>query len=129
MDLRSIPVSERTNTIREQIEYFDLRGSSFLLVSAIAASIETMLNKPIPDTFNLHWKNIISLHQAIDNWSPVIVCLLPFTNNLGKAITETRLQNKENVENSIKTFRSFVEATKAVHGTIFTQLAEKIDIT
>lgn len=127
MALRSIPESERTESQKEQISYFELRGSSFLLVSAIAASIEVLLGRAIPDKFALKWKEQISLKQAIDNWSQVINCILPFTNKLGKAISESRLQNKETVKSQISTFRSLIEATKTINEIVFKNFSQKID--
>ena len=127
MTLRSIPESERTESQREQINFFELRGSSFLLVAAVAASMEILLGKAIPDTFLLQWKDRVSLQQAIDNWSQVIVCILPFANSLGKAISENRLQNKENVHEKISIFRSLVEATRTVNEAVFSQMAQKVE--
>lgn len=127
MKLRCIPDSEQTASQREQINYFELRGASFLLVSAVAASIEVLFGRAVPDHFALRWKGKISLKEAIDNWSQVINCILPFANNLGKAISESRLQNKETVKNQISIFRSLIEATKNTNEPVFREFSQKIE--
>ena len=119
LKLKNILEAERTKSQQEQIKYFELRGSSYLLVAAIAGSIEVMFDKAIPDAFSLRWKETVSLQKAIANWDDIIVCLLPFAHNLGKAISESSLKNKDNVREKISTFRSFVEATKGGNELVF----------
>ncbi len=112
----------------EQIDYFELRGSVYLLVSAIATSLEIFLGRAIPNSMykTMVWKDNITLQEAIDNWLPIIEKSIPFVSVLSEAIVEGKL-SKELVDKGISTFRSLLYSTKGANEATFEEFANLVD--
>lgn len=94
------------------------RGAKFLLLTAIAECLETIIGEKIPNRFRLGFKKVEYLDEAINSWLPIVRSVLPFHRQLSEALKDG-LKSKENVKRSITNFCSMVEsicyATQDLH--------------
>lgn len=67
---------------KDQFIFFRNRGSILMMTSAIAGCLEDILNKQIPNKFNLAYRNNISLETAIEMWTPIVNIASAFTEPL-----------------------------------------------
>lgn len=109
----------------KQLNFFRLRGSIFLLVSAIGNCLELILNKAIPNYFDLKFKKNLSLEKAVALWNPIIEIASAFTNSLESGLSDG-LKNKEAVAKSIEIFSSLISSTKAANAPIFSKFSKNI---
>lgn len=123
--LLGIDEGDRTKSQTEQVELLRRRGSIFLLVAAIAGSIETYVNHSVPDTFALRFKENLSPQQARELWPPIVESALPFANQLEPALDQG-LKNRERVADTVATFGSLVEATKEANAPVYGAFAEAV---
>src|SRR5690606_20069411 len=66
--LRTTPERDRTEPQGRQWQTLRLRGATFLMTAAVAASLEVVLGKPIPNRFALAFGDSPSLQQSVDRW-------------------------------------------------------------
>ncbi|WP_083462834.1 AIPR family protein [Calditerricola satsumensis] len=85
------------------------RGAKFLLLTAIAECLETIIGEKIPNSFRLGFKKVEYLDEAINSWLPIVRSVLPFHRQLSEALKDG-LKSKENVKRSITNFCSMVES-------------------
>ncbi|MFJ8073117.1 AIPR family protein [Streptomyces sp. NPDC096176] len=115
LELSKIPISSRTSAQSEQADFFRLRGSTILLANATASCLETILDTPLHDSWQIHFQRNISPREAISHWRQILVPLLPFVGQLKDAIAGY-LKNSERTTASLVKFRSLVEATRPALG-------------
>jgi AIPR protein len=123
--LLAIPEDARTQPQQRQVEFFRKRGSVYLLMAAIASSMETYLDRAVPDSFALRFKENYSPIQGIAAWAPIVQSALPFAEHLEPAL-DKGLSSDKAVE-AIRTFGGLVEATKAVNAEVFNAFAEQVE--
>ncbi len=124
--LLAVPEEDRTQSQADQIDFFRKRGSLFVLVAAIAASVETYLNRAVPDAFALRFRDNPSPQRAMGFWRPIVDSVLPFANMLEPGLDQG-LRNRERVAEVQKTFGSLVEATKSANSAVFDAFAEHLE--
>jgi hypothetical protein len=107
------------------VNFFRQRGSMFLLVAAVATSIETILGKAVPDPFRLQFCDNVSPRAATDTWRSVVDISLAFVAQLESAL-ERNLENRERVTEATGRFRALVEATRAANATIFDEFSARV---
>lgn len=89
------------------------RGATFLFASAIASSLQIILNKPIQDLFSLHFIDIKDFDTAVELWEPIVEMGLSFINTLDESLTLGNIsKNKENITNSINNFQNMLQAIR-----------------
>jgi AIPR protein len=109
------------------LSFFRNRGATFLLASAIAASLEIILGKPIDDKFSLVFRDNLSPQIAIDVWEPIVNVSGAFSERLMLGL-EGGLNNAERVKRAISDFTSFMEATVEVNKIIYSKFSDKVQI-
>jgi hypothetical protein len=108
--LSDIPEDDRTENQRRQMSFFRRRGSTFLLVAAISASIETFLGRAVADRWALTFADNCSPADGVERWQPIVESALSFSQQLSDA-TDLGLKNPENVRNALDDFQALIDAT------------------
>lgn len=124
--LKSIPEENRTSPQRRYVEVLRQRGATFLLTSAISAGLETILDQQINSGFKVHFKNNVSVREAISLWQPVVDVVMPCVSQLSGAFSGGNIASKENVKVALDSFVDMLEATKIANQLIFSALSENI---
>lgn len=109
----------------EQLEYFRKRGSTYLLVSAIANCLEVFLDRRVPNLFRISFGNKQSPMEAQKIWDIVLSVTVPFCMQLEPALNGG-LNNSKEVSATISTFRSLVQATATANKAIFDKFKGEI---
>lgn len=117
--LRSLGADGRTEVQKRQWETLRLRGAPFLVISAMAASLEVVLSRPVPDKFGLAFSNMHDITAPVDNWSNLLKIMLPFTSRLAPALTQSNLKNKTKVSSAINDFVDILSSVKDSHAETF----------
>ena len=115
-----------TEVDQGELTFFRNRGATFLLVSAVASSLETILGRRIPNIARLSFGKR-SPDKAERLWRPIVSTVTPFCQQLGEAFTHG-LKNVDLVKRSIRTFQSLVQATSGANKTVFKEFSRQIKI-
>jgi len=119
----------KTNNILEvektQLNFFRQRGSTFMMSSAIAKCLEIVLNKPIPNYFNLTFIKNLSPNQGISHWASIIEAACGFTSPLADGLADG-FKTREKVEKAIQTFQGLVVSTREANASIYSKFAEQV---
>lgn len=107
---------------RSQLDFLRMKGSVFLLLHAIAKGLEIIVNRKIPNSFEVSFKSNISLNAAKKQWEPIVNISLSFCKQLSPAIING-MKNKENINSAIENFRSMLDSTKNYNDTILVNFA------
>ncbi len=103
-----VVLTEDENNI---LKFLRMRGALFLLVAALGECIETVLDKPIPSKFSLHFKNKPSLQSCEKYWLDIIDSMFAYCEVL-KHPLENSLRNNEEINSAIAEFKMRVRATR-----------------
>jgi len=126
-DLVSKSSRDELKSIEEQhLDYLRQRGSIFLFMSAISASLETILDSKIANKSNLKFKQISDIDSLIDNWQPIVDSTLPYTGQLIESLNDG-IRSDETVNNAINKFVSMVESTSSVLKSQYSDFADEIE--
>ncbi|WIE53187.1 AIPR family protein [Curtobacterium sp. MCBD17_003] len=124
--LAKIPDSDRTETQRRHAQFFSTRGSNLLLVSAVSASLETIVGRPVPDSYSLRFSRKVSPASSAANWKPIVDVLLSFTAQLVTA-TDQGLKSREKVNSALTNFTAMVEAVRGANAEAFDLFGAKVE--
>lgn len=119
-------INKLTQAEKEYLSFFRLRGSIFLFVAAISNSLETVLNKQIPNFFVLVFNKNLTLEQAIIQWEKIIEVVCPFCNTLIVGFSNGGLKDKGKINAGLSDFRRYVEATRNTNKSIFLDFAKLV---
>jgi hypothetical protein len=122
-----VQLDDRTQQQTKQLEYLRRRGSITLLVSAVAASLETILDAPLSDDYALRFRKNCSPSEGAENWRALLNTLLPFVGHLSSA-ADNNLQNQERVSSALAMFQSMVESTVEANRPQFNTFAQLVAI-
>lgn len=111
----------------QSLNFLRLRGATYLFMTSISDCLEILISKPISDKFSVHFKNKLSPNILKNKWRPIIDSLLAFTGQLTKP-TESSLKNETELNNSIQSFTSLVQATKAANKKIYDAFANEVEL-
>ena len=98
-----------TSQEQHQVDYFNARGSVFVLIYAISKSIEIFLDKKVTDKFNLTFREPDALSVYQSYWNPIISIGMSFSEHLLKGLQNYTL-TMDIIENALSNFTSFVQA-------------------
>jgi hypothetical protein len=118
----------QTQRDQDLAKWFGMRGSTFLAVTAIGASIESVLNVPITDRYSLEFSKNLTIPKAVEAWLPVTKALLALApNQLSAPLSSIGgLRNRTAVDSAISTFTAVVSATSQVNEPIYSAFAEMV---
>ncbi|MGI9091414.1 MAG: AIPR family protein [Gemmatimonadaceae bacterium] len=125
--INDVPDTDRTEAQKRHTQFFRRRGSIHLLVAAISSSIETFLDKPIPDRTRLRFADNCSPKDAVERWQPVVDAALSFSTQLLDA-TDTGLKNPETVRRAMEPFQAMIEATADVNREKYDGFTKTVDV-
>ena len=94
------------------LSYFRHRGSTYLIASAIASCMETLVGRRIPNLFRISFGQRMSPKQATQLWTEVVCVVSPFSTQLVEALSDG-LKSNERAQKSIATFRSLYRQRRA----------------
>ena len=93
-----------------QLEFFNARGSVFVLIYAISKSIETFLNnKSVDEKFDLAFDKSDTIENFQKLWNPIITIALSFSGQLLKGLQNYSL-TMDTIEEGLSNFTSLVQA-------------------
>lgn len=108
--LSDLPEEGRTEAQRRQMDFFRRRGSHLLLLAAISSSIETFLNRAVPDRWALTFADNCSPADGLTRWQPIVDSALAFAQQLSDA-TDLGLKNPQTVSRVLSLFEDLILAT------------------
>ncbi|WP_053482916.1 AIPR family protein [Lysinibacillus sp. FJAT-14745] len=119
-------------TSKAMYEFLIVRGSVWVLIAAVANCIDSLLGVTVRDSFDLKFKEDISLEESVVLWEQQLNIMLPFVTSLIPAV-QNGVKTKEIINQSIKDFTektaSIISVMKINPGTsnTLTEFAGKID--
>jgi hypothetical protein len=111
---------------KRQLEFFRKRGSTFLMTSAIAKSLEIFLNKPIPNLFSTSFKSNFSPEKATNEWTPIVEVASAFTAPLVGGLADG-FKTHETVYGAIGSFQNLIASVKQANAEIFAKFASQVN--
>lgn len=118
-----------TNKDMEILSFLRYRGSIFLLIAAIGYCMESVLDERIPSAFALKFANIKNLEQGEKVWRPIVELAVAFRKTLQKPLEKgLGLKNEREVDEAIKEFASFFEATATSNKPIYKQFSNNVSV-
>ena len=115
-----------TGVEKEQLTFFRKRGSTFMLVSAIAKSLEVILNTAIPNLFSVEFEDNFSPEDASTKWRPIVNSAKSFAETLIEGLSDG-FRTDEIVQDSINNFRRLMDSVKEGNAVIFSTFAENVN--
>jgi hypothetical protein len=116
-----------TDAEAKELQYFRQRGSTFLLVSAIAASIETIMKRKLARLAKASFGSRVPPVDAERIWAPIVSVCTSFCPQLEEAFADG-LKNKEKIRRALTTFQSLVQATSTANHATFKAFAAKVKV-
>ena len=95
------------------------------MIAGIAASLETITNKPITNKSNYKFLKKLSLDKAILLWTPIVQSTIAFNNAFDLSLS-TALKNSDQILKDIDVFKSFISSTKSVMHKIYSDFASNV---
>ena len=117
--------AQLTESDIEHLKFFRRRGSVFLFVTGISASLEVFVCRKIVNKFDLSFGNR-SFSDAEVIWKHLVSQLVPLVIHLEEAFT-TGLQNQEKLKSAIQKFRSLVKATRMPNLSLYDNFTRKLE--
>ncbi|MBK9756752.1 MAG: AIPR family protein [Nannocystis sp.] len=116
----------RTTLQADVHNLFQERGATYLAVSAFGVSVDELAGKRVADRFDVAFKKISTIDDAIAAWRPVVDVAISAMSNLHPA-AEKRLRGEGVVEDSNKKFLGFLSVLKGVNPKVFSDFARQIN--
>lgn len=125
--IRDLGESKRTSAQQRQWDTLRKRGATFMITAAMAATMETILGRPVSDSFKIGFKEDHDLKDAIQLWEPIIKVGLPFVNALSRALSADNLsKNKAVVNAAIEQFVDLILAVRDANSSAFDNFSIKV---
>lgn len=104
---------------RNALAFLRKRGATFLFLSAISASVETVMATPIPNRFKLSFGTEVSPAVGSELWMPLVDALGSFAPQLDREGAGAALPSGEKPDDRIAAFQQIVRASKAGLESVF----------
>ncbi len=114
---KSDPLS-LTNIENTSLAFLNKKGANYLLVHVISQCMETILAKPIPNRFDLHFSKNVSPGTAAKLWLPIVDMMLSLSNQLENAFSRNRISN-ESISKAVPNFVGVVASISALQKETF----------
>jgi AIPR protein len=101
--------SSLTNIENTSLAFLSKKGANYLLVDVISQCMETILAKPIPNRFDLHFAINVSPDTAASFWFPIVDMMLSLSNQLENAFSRNRISN-ESISKAVPNFVGVVDS-------------------
>lgn len=114
-----------TDLERSQMDFFNARGSVFVLIYAISNTLEIFLNKKIDDKFDLYFKEPNTIEEYQSYWKPIVSIALSFSKQLLTGLQNYSL-TMESISNAMSDFTGLVQAVAEPNSERMKIFAEKV---
>ncbi len=114
--------SSLTNIENTSLAFLNKKGANYLLVHVISQCMETILGKPIPNRFDLHFSKNVSPGTAAKLWCPIVDMMLSLSNQLENAFSRNRISN-ESISKAVPNFVGVVDSISALQKETFDKFA------
>lgn len=116
-----------TKTEKEQLAFFEKKGSILLTCAAFADCLEAVLNKPVPNKFRLSFGEKVSPEMAEQHWTELCPPLFSLLTTLNSAFVVNRIATDQ-AKKAIPQFRNVVQAVAVPNKHAFDAFAAKVKI-
>ncbi|KRR08452.1 AIPR family protein [Bradyrhizobium valentinum] len=116
-----------TKTEREQLAFFERKGSILLTCAAFADCLEAVLDRPIPNKFRLSFGEKTSPQKADAHWTDLCPPLFSLLTTLNTAFVANRIATDQ-AKKAIPQFRNVVQAIAGPNKQIFETFASKVKV-
>lgn len=114
-DLKSSLVAsegEMTGNDADVLSFLRKRGATFLLVSAIGSTLDTILDRAIASLYRLSFGPTVSPAVGVEIWAPIVIALGALAGGLDEGDSGTAIRSSENPSARIVAFQRAVAAVK-----------------
>lgn len=119
---------ELKDSDKKILEFLSHSGATFVVMSAIAKSIETIIDKPVPNLFDLRFSEDIDYDTAQGYWRNVLECFIPFVTTALTDVIKANVKKPEVLTSSLEQFNSFIQSTRAVNKQQYDNFSSYINI-
>ena len=119
-------LSELSKTEKEQLQFFQTRGSIFLFTSALANCLEIILDRPISNPSRLHFNNKLSFGEMVKAWTSIVNAGCYSVSRLNIGFSDGAVREHP-AKTAIKDFTDFIGATREVNKQIYSDFSKKTD--
>lgn len=116
-------------TEKKTLAFLRKRGSTFLLVAAIASTLDTIMGKAVSSTFKLSFANSTSPSAAIDHWTPIVSSLATFAPQLDGVDAGTAFRRNTDLSERLTNFQQIVDSVADTLDTKFTTFRAQTALT
>jgi len=95
------------------------------MVAAIAACLETITDRSIPNMFRLSFGVTTSPKAAEQYWKPIVDAMTPLANQLEDAFTH-RLSSTDRVQRALQKYQGIIAATVTSNLQLYKEFTSKI---
>ena len=117
--------SDLLSSEQEILDFLRSRGSIIVFASAIANSLEVMLNKKISNNFSVTFCKNLTLDSAKFEWKQILNVASAFVGTLNEGL-EDGIKNEEKINTAIKTFTNLIKAVRVANKDILDKFASAI---
>lgn len=116
-----------TTLEKTTLEFLNRKGAQFLLIYVVAQCLETILSKPIPNKFDVRFRDNRSPFKLAVEWVPILDILLPLSGQLDDAFTKGRVTT-EGVKKTVPNFTGVFASIANLQEATFKAFASKVEI-
>ena len=116
-----------TSIENTSLEFLTKKGANYLLVHVVSQCMETILSKPIPNRFDLHFSKNISPAEGTEIWNPIVDMMLSLSNQLSDAFSRNRISN-ESIAKAVPNFVGVVASIKDIQKEQFDKFAVNVQL-
>jgi hypothetical protein len=120
-------VSSLTDVERSTLEFLNNKGATFLTLYVVSKVLETIVGKPIPNKFDLQFKENYAPGQATAMWEPILDIILPLTGTLSGAFSKGRV-TAEGTQSVVPTFVGIFASIASVQKEAFDKFSKLVRV-
>jgi hypothetical protein len=106
------------------LAFLNKKGANYLLVHVISQCMETILARPIPNRFDLHFTKSLGPDAAEKLWYPIVDMMLSLSNQLEDAFSRNRISN-ESISKAVPNFVGVVACIRELQKGTFEKFASQ----
>jgi hypothetical protein len=119
--------SSLTTIENTSLAFLTKKGATYLLVYVISSCMETILGKPIPNRFDLHFAKNISPAEAEKLWEPIIDVMLSLSNQLESAFSRNRI-SVESISKAVPNFVGVIASLRTLQKATFESFTSHVKL-
>jgi len=113
------------NVDENLLAFFRKRGATIIFATGIAACIEILADRKIPNSFKISFGDKIGIRESRKYWKDIIDVCAAFVAQFDSALN-TGLQNSAEISRSVSNFVSMMKATKGPNKSVYTKFAKNL---